>query len=206
MPDEILTPATDEVVPDATVVDAGSPEGGEGNGPEDNGTDALGDAGKRALDAMKAKWHAERDARRKLEAERDEALTPKPSGTTDQPDADAIRTQTRAEVQTEFAVQLEAKGRLANPSDVARYPEYFKDLTGGDPVAVKAAVDELLEENPHLAATGQRPVFQGTADGGAARKASGPTQLTRDALKGMSPEAIVKAKRDGRLKNLLTGD
>jgi hypothetical protein len=69
---------------------------------------------------------------------------------------------------------------------------------------INDAIEELLTRKPHLAATA-RPRFQGTGDGGAARKASGPTQLTHEDLAKMSPEAIVKAKREGRLSNLLSG-
>lgn len=165
------------------------------------GADALGDPGKKALDAMKDKWHIERDKRRALEEEIASLRAPKKEETTDQPDADAIRNQALAEARTEFAIKLEAKGRLENPNAAQRFPEYFKDVKDGDAAAVKAAVDELLEDHPYLAAaTAKR--FQGSGDGGA-RKASGPAQLTRDDLKRMSHKEIVKAREEGRLSDLL---
>lgn len=188
--------------PDAgAVTDDGTPAGTDDGTPA--GADSLGDPGKRALDTMKAQRNAERERRRALEAEIAALKAPK-SSATDQPDAEQIRSQVRAEVRRDLGVQLEAKGRLADMEDVKRYPEYFKDVSADDPASIKAAVDELLEDKPHLAASG-RPRFQGSGDGGAARKASGPSQLTRQDLKGMSPEAIVKAKADGRLKDLLSG-
>src|SRR5690348_3642773 len=46
------------------------PAGGDpDDDPDPEGADQLGDAGKKALDAQKAKWKAERDRRKKLEQE-----------------------------------------------------------------------------------------------------------------------------------------
>lgn len=70
-------------------------------------------------------------------------------------------------------------------------------VTGADD-AVKA----FIADNPHF--VGQKSNGSGSADGGA-RGGSAPGQLTRDDLKTMSPEEIVKAKEDGRLKTLLGG-
>ncbi|MEV6989128.1 hypothetical protein AB0N87_07775 [Streptomyces sp. NPDC093228] len=54
--------------------------------------------------------------------------------------------------------------------------------------------------------TPQRPRFEGTADGGAMRTPSRyARQLSRDELTGMSPAAIEKARRNGQLRNLLSG-
>ncbi|MFM9669342.1 hypothetical protein [Streptomyces galilaeus] len=208
MPEEIekTTPAaeagaestpqgTGEEVPQAAADNDAAPEGAE----------ALGEPGKRALDAMKSKWQTERDQRRDLERQLAEAKAPK-AAEGDQLDPDAIREEARAEVRRDLGVQLEAKGRLANPEDVQRYPEYFKDVKADDPASIRAAVDELLEDRPYLAVSTGRPRFEGTADGGASRKPAGPTQLTRADLKGMSADQIVKAKREGRLKNLLSGN
>ncbi|MGI5347051.1 hypothetical protein ACQEU8_02510 [Streptomyces sp. CA-250714] len=168
------------------------------------GAESLGDPGKKALDAMKEKWRTERDQRRDLEARIAELEAPKTEGEPEQVDAEALRQAAREEARAEFAVQLEAKGRLANPKDVLRYSEYFKDVKADDPASITAAIDELLEENPHLAAKAT-PRFQGTADNGAHGRSSGPSQLTRDDLRGMSPAEVVKAKQEGRLKNLLGG-
>ncbi|WP_432118477.1 hypothetical protein [Streptomyces sp. bgisy032] len=208
MPENIDTPNDDqpgsEVTDDTAAVDVSAADQSADTDAEPAGADALGDPGKRALDSMKSKWHEERDRRRALEEQLEALKAPKPSSDSGQPDPEEIRAQARAEVRRDLGIQLEAKGRLANPEDVQRYAEYFKDVKADDPASIRAAVDELLEDRPYLAATG-RPRFQGSGDGGAARKASGPSQLTRDDLKNMSPEAIVKAKREGRLKDVLAG-
>ncbi|MER5687427.1 hypothetical protein [Streptomyces sp. NPDC002205] len=54
--------------------------------------------------------------------------------------------------------------------------------------------------------TPQRPRFQGTGDGGSyGRTLKFDPQLTRGDLKGMSPAAIEKARKNGQLRNLLSG-
>lgn len=179
-----------------------------------DGTDALGDPGKRALDSMKSKWHGERDRRRELEAELAALKAPK-TDDDKAPDADAIRAEAVREANAKANARIVkaeikalAAGQLADPADALAYLDLstFEVDANGDVDAdeIKDAIQDLLTRKPYLAAT-TRPRFQGTGDGGAARKASGPSQLTREALKGMSPEAIVKAKAEGRLKDLLGG-
>lgn len=211
MPEEIVTDETtiDESVSDDTTSDDTISEEGTGDG----NPDALGDAGKKALDSMKGKWHAERDKRRELEA-RIAALESAPKeGETETPDA--IKAQVTREAMTKAnarivrsEIKAAAAGKLADPADAFAFidPAKFEVDENGDVDAdeISDAIEELLTRKPHLAATA-RPRFQGSGDGGAARKATGPTQLTREELSKMSPEAIVKAKAEGRLKNLLTG-
>lgn len=67
-----------------------------------------------------------------------------------------------------------------------------------DPGSLTAALDALLEEYPDLAPSR----FEGTADQGARGKSSKPSQLTRDDLKNMTPQAILKAEKEGRLDRL----
>lgn len=61
-----------------------------------------------------------------------------------------------------------------------------------------AALDALLVEYPDLAPSR----FEGTADQGGVGKKTSPSQLTRDDLKNMSPDAIIQAEKDGRLDRL----
>jgi hypothetical protein len=189
-------------------------DAGDGTG-TDAGTDALGDAGKKALDSMKSRWKAERDARRKLEEELEGLKVPKPTGDNDQADAAEIKRQATRDANAKAnarilrsEIKAAAAGKLADPSDALAYldPAAFEVDANGDVDAEELAdaIEDLLTRKPYLGAT-SRPRFQGTGDGGAARKASGPSQLTRQDLKSMSPEAIVKAKREGRLKTVLGG-
>jgi len=66
MPETEQTPAeTDETVTDETAsTDPAGSAGSETDEPDPAGSEALGDAGKKALDSMKAKWREERDKRR----------------------------------------------------------------------------------------------------------------------------------------------
>lgn len=177
--------------------------------------DALGDAGKKALDAMKGKWQRERDARKALEAQIATANAGKPdTGTTDQPvEADAIRKQAQAEARAEVLrdraldkVETKAAKLFADPEDarmiLAGQVDDFLDDGQVDIEAIDAALTELLRKKPHLAAaTAKR--FQGGADGGARNGSTGPQQLTEEDLKRMTPQQIDAARLKGQLKNLL---
>jgi hypothetical protein len=189
-------------------------DAGDGTG-SDAGTDALGDAGKKALDSMKARWKEERDARRKLEKDLEDLRAPKPAGADDKPDAAEIKRQATRDANAKAnarilrsEIKAAAAGKLADPADALAYldPKLFEVDDNGDVDAeeISDAIEDLLTRKPYLAAKAVSR-FQGTGDGGAARKASGPSQLTRKDLDGMSPEAIVKAKREGRLKSILSG-
>lgn len=185
---------------------------------ETEGESALGDAGKKALDAMKAQRKAANDRaktaeKRVAELEAAEALKDKPA------DEQAIE-KARAEARTETLktaderivkanLRAAATGKLADPSDVFAYPKIIDlssfevDEDGDvDADALNEAIAALLEKKPHLAA--QKPNrFNGDADGGAKGKDSKPAQLSRADLQGMSSEAIVTAKAEGRLNDLL---
>ena len=183
--------------------------------------DDLGERGQKALDRMK-------EERRQLKAQLREfkalGLTPdqikalqtggkKDDG--DTPDPDKVREEARREVRAEalrerVADKIEAKARrFADPEDAVAIllrSHDVDDFLDGDKIDVEAiqdALDDILEKKPHLAAAqsdGKR--FKGSADGGT-RKESRPAQLTRDDLKRMSPQEIVKAKKEGRLNDLL---
>lgn len=195
-----------------TVTDDQGAQSGEPTDGDPAGADALGDAGKRALDAMKQKWREERDKRKALEAQLSQS-TPAPADGT--PDADTIRAQATREALSKAnerilksEIKAAAAGKLADPTDALALLDLSQfevnDSGEVDASEIADAIEDLISRKPHLAAKAVRR-FQGTADGGAARKASGPSQLTREDLKNMTPDQIVKAKAEGRLQNLLSG-
>ena len=179
-------------------------EGGEESDPD--GAEALGDKGKRALDSMKTKLKAEREKRRTLEqqlAEKDGDDEGEKARR--QADSDALSKANARILRSE--IRAAATGKLINPKDALVHidlDQFEVDDDGQvDEDEVADAIENLLKERPYLAAaTAKR--FQGTGDGGAARKASRPKQLTRADLKTMTPAQIVKAKEDGRLDDALS--
>lgn len=192
--------------------DSGASDDGQGDDDADDdadpeGADALGDKGKRALASMKGKWRTERDKRRELEAK----LAEKDGAD----DAEQARRKAEADATAKAnarilkaEIRAVAKGRLADPKDALTFLDLDQFEVGDDgeidPEEIEDAISDLLKDKPYLAAaTAKR--FQGTGDGGAARKASRPRQLTRADLKSMSPEAIEQARIDGRLDDLMGG-
>lgn len=194
--------------------DAGdSGDGGDGKGDDGDddqaGRDALGEPGKKALDAMKTKWRTERGKRRELEQQ----LAAKDSGGGDD-DADTIRRQAKQEA-TKAAntrilraeIRAAAAGKLINSADAFKFLDLEQFEVGDDgdvdQEEIADAIEGLLKERPYLAAQG-RQRFQGTGDNGpSGRKAGKPRQLTEKDLKTMTPEQIDKAHRDGRFDDLL---
>lgn len=199
---------TDDIKPDET-------DGIDTNPVDDpDGADKLDDPGKKALDAMKGKWHSERDRRKAAEQELAalKAQEGEDRKSDNRPDPDEIRKQAKAEAAVEVLrdrvmdkVETKAAKLFADPEDArALLASHVDDFIENGKVeldAIEEALDDLLKRKPHLAAQGGRR-FQGSADGGA-RKGNGPAQLTRDDLKGMSPKEIVKAKAEGRLRDVL---
>ncbi|MFJ4907716.1 hypothetical protein ACIQCR_24625 [Streptomyces sp. NPDC093249] len=168
------------------------------------GADQLGDAGKKALDSMKTRWKDERTKRRQLEQQ----LTAQSGGEADQArqqaEADALAKANSRILKAE--IRAAAKGRLTDPKDALTFLDLGAFEVGEDgeidPEEIEEAITDLLKTKPYLAAaTAKR--FQGTGDGGAARKAPRPKQLTRQDLKTMTPQQIVKAKAEGRLDDVL---
>ncbi|MFJ4863406.1 hypothetical protein [Streptomyces sp. NPDC088748] len=171
------------------------------------GAEELGDKGKRALAAMKGKWRAERDRAKELEqrladkdgADETEAVRRKAEqAAVAKANARIIRSEVKAA----------AKGVLADPADAYRFldlEQFEVDEDGNlDEDEVAEAIQDLIKSKPYLAAAPAKR-FQGTGDGGAARKASRPKQLTRADLKSMTPEAIDRARDEGRLDDLMGG-
>ena len=166
-----------------------SGEGDEGEAP---GAESLGDAGKQALDRMKAKWKAERDRANAAESR----LSSQPS--TDDALAKINARMVRAEV------KAAAKGKLSDPADAFRFLDLKQfDVDENGDVSedvIAAAIDDLLTKKPYLGA--QRARAEGSGEGGA-RTGQGLPQLTRADLARMTPQQIMAAKEKGQLKNLL---
>lgn len=188
---------------------AGAGAGADGAG----GESQLGDAGKRALDA-------EREARRAADA-RAKELEDKLAKFEDANKSETERAiekarkdadeAARAEVTTAYEMRLvkadvrtRAAGKLADPGDAVQFldlDELAKSEEGPDrDKAIDAAIAELVKSKPYLA-TGAKPAGPGDPDGGP--RGAGPTQLTREQLKNMTPEQIMEAREKGQLKNLL---
>lgn len=191
----------DSAVTTAEVVEVEAPAEGE---------QALGDAGKQALDRMKA----ERNAARK-EAQATAAMLAEMQAKIDGKEAEFKAEQERRSrdaetlsktnqriVKSEF--KAAAKGVLADPADAYKFIDldsFEVDDDGNvDEDAIASALTDLVKSKPYLAAQGNR--FQGGADGGT-RKESRPAQLSRANLAEMSPEAIETARKEGRLNDLL---
>lgn len=165
---------------DATPVDGAAPE--QEAAPEQvPGEEALGDPGKKALDAMKAERNAAR-AEAKARADEIAQLRAKIEGREAEYAAEQATRATEAQAlakANERIVRAEiraaAAGKLADPADALRYldPSTFEVGDDGDTdtAAIAAAVDDLIGKKPYLAAQGRR--FQGGGDGGA-RKETAP--------------------------------
>ena len=163
---------------------------------ETQGAEALGDAGKKALDAMKTKWKAA-DADRKRLAdefaalkaqvegkEREHAATLEAQRVKDEALAAANQRILKAEV------RVAAAGKLADPQDALRFLDLSEFEVGSDGEvdgkAVAAAIADLIKTKPYLAVQDGRR-FQGDADGGARNE---PPAKTVD-------EQIAEAEKSG---------
>ena len=179
-------------------------------------TDALGDAGKKALDAMKAERKAARDAAA-AEKARADALQAKLDGKEAEFQADQEKRAAEAAALAKAndrirrsEIKAAAKGVLNDPTDAFKYLDLEQFEVGDDgdvdEAAIAAALDDLIKTKPYLAVQdGKR--FQGGADGGTRNEAS-PAQLSEADVKRLYAEknydAIEKARTEGRL-NLVLG-
>jgi hypothetical protein len=195
---------TDGQGSDATTEAANPPEGSE----------ALGDAGKKALAAMKEREKAARARARELEREVAE-LKATIESRDKSPDEQAIEAARREAEAAAIAranerilrseIKAAAAGKLADPEDALRYldlEEFEVDESGNvDATEIVDAINELLERKPYLSAQGGRV----TLDTGRGKNPAAG-QLTREDLRNMTPEEIVSAKSAGRLNNVLGRD
>lgn len=213
--------------------EAGEGDGGDGEGSDDgdDGSDddsgdgddesdddkPLGPKGEKA-------YQAEKEKRRAAQAELREwkalGLTPAQikelaaAKDGDQSDPEQARRQaetTAAQKANTRILRSEIKaaaaGKLADPADAYKFldlTEFEVDDDGNvDEEEIADAIDDLLKKKPYLSAQGGKR-FGGDSDGGRKgdRKKS---QLTREDLKGMSPQAILTAQKEGRLADLIKG-
>lgn len=195
---------------------SGSDTGDQQNTDTD-GTEQLGDAGKRALDAMKAERNAAKAEARAAAAALKEiqdqlALKDKPAEeqaleqARAEARAEAIKTANERILRSEL--RAAAAGKLADPSDAALFidlAQFEVDDNGDvDTDALSDAIAELLTRKPHLGVI-QKPRFDGDADQGARGKDTATPQWTEADLERHKndPDAIEKARTEGRLDRLL---
>lgn len=118
-------------------------------------------------------------------------------------EADALEKANQRIRQAEL--RAAAKGELADPEDALLYLDLSSFEVGDDgsvdTTAMSAAIKDLIETKPYLAAQGGKR-FQGSADGGA-RNEDGPVQLSRSDLEGMTTDEINDARSKGQLNDLL---
>lgn len=183
---------------------------------ETTGEDALGDAGKKALDAMKARVKeaekAAREAKAELAKSKAEAdLKDKPA---DEQALEKARAEARAEANLKAnerilksELKAAATGKLANPAMALKLIDLstftVSDDGEVDSDALNEAIEELLASDPYLAAQKQNR-FDGAADQGAKGKDATVPQWTEADLARASDDEITQAKADGKLKKLLS--
>ena len=112
------------------------------------------------------------------------------------------------QARVELAVFRNAGPAGGDPSALLDSSSFLKSLDAIDPAdtaAVEAAIKSAVEANPRLGAApaGPTPPAPNPAQGAGANGSAAVTQLTRADLAGMSPEAIEKARVEGRLNTAL---
>lgn len=177
-----------------------SEDSADGDSEEIEGADELGDAGKKALDAMKAKWRAERDKRRELE--RAQAK----DGDDSEADKKAEQAIARANERIiKSEVKAAAKGVLADAEDAYRFldlDQFEVDDDGNvDEDEIAEAIQNLVTQKPYLAVQDGRR-FRGSASSGAGNSTK-PGQLTLNDLERMSTEEVVAARKAGRFDKVM---
>ena len=153
----------------------------------------LGDAGKKALDAMKAERNAAKAAAKLAIAEAEELRTQiankdKPAEEVALEDAfkkgESAGTKATNLRVLKSELKAAATGKLADPTDAHLYIDLatFDVNDDGDPDsdALAEAIDKLLIAKPHLAASAA-PRFLGGGDGGAGAPAK-PNDSIDDAI------------------------
>ncbi|MFZ4843947.1 hypothetical protein [Mycetocola saprophilus] len=180
-----------------------------------SGTDTqLGEAGKKALEAERA---ARKLADKAAKASAAELATLKAElALKEKPESEQELARVRAEAKAESdaaankrilrsELRAAAKGKLADPADVGLYIDLDEFAVGEDgevdSSALDAAIADLIESKPHLAATPERR-FGGSADLGAKGRQNAPAQLTRSDLSTMTPAEVLAADRNGQLDKL----
>jgi len=174
-------PETDELdaTSDTENVDTDVSEAETHEESDPDGADKLGDAGKKALDAMKAQRKAALEKARAAqeEAESLRAQLAAKDKSPEQQALDEARSEGRKEAKAtsdarivRLSVKAAAAGKLADPSDALAFidlKQFEVDDDGEvDSDALNEAIADLIAKKPHLAAGAQNR-FQGGGDGGA---------------------------------------
>lgn len=168
------------------------------------GEEALGDPGKKALDAMKA---AKRDAEKRARDAEQELARLKAAAEGREVEHKAEREAIAKANARVLAAEMRAAaaGKLNDPGDALRYLDTaafeVSDTGEVDTDAIAAAISDLIASKPYLAVQDGRR-FQGTPDAGT-RKETGPRQLTRADIAGMTPEQRAEAYDKGLFRDLL---
>lgn len=163
------TPAP-EAAPVAAAPEAAPVEGAE----KIEGAEALGDPGKKALDAMKADRNAARARAQELEARLAE-LEAKAQGREAEHAATIEAQRVRDEALSaanqrilKAEIRAAAAGKLADPADALRFIDLSSLEVGDDgatdAAAIAAAIEDLIKAKPYLSTKVAR--FEGGADGG----------------------------------------
>jgi hypothetical protein len=172
----------------------------------------LGDAGKKAIDAMKAERNQAREDAKRLQAEIAQ-LKAKEEGREAEYQAELDRQKVNdealAKANTRIVkaeVRALAAGKLADPNDALQFLD-LSSIEVSEDGAIDAAVVEqlitdLLTSKPYLAAqSGKR--FEGEADGGPRNVGKQARQLTLTDLESMTPEQVNQARKDGLMDRLI---
>ncbi len=205
------TTTTEAATVDQSTADGAATETGAESAAVTEGATALGDAGKKALDAMKAERN-EAKAAAKQAADDLAALRAQVEGKQAEFEAQKaareVETAALAKANQRILkaeIKAASAGKLADPLDALRFLDITTFEVGEDgdvdSDAIASAIGALITDKPYLAAQGGGR-FQGGADGGA-RNESAPAQVSREEMSRMTPEQIVQAEADGRLSDLL---
>ncbi len=174
--------------------------------------DGLGDAGKRAIDAMKRERNEARAQAHEFQAQLD-AIKAQQAGTeaehAAQIEAQRIRDEALAAANTRILkaeIRAAAAGKLTDPADALHYLDLSQFEVGDDGAVgtaeIATAIDDLVKSKPYLAAQGSR--FTGIADGGTRNEVKPVTQITdKSLLNNMTPAQLVEATKNGSLDQLL---
>lgn len=180
--------------------------------------EGLGDAGKRAIDRMKA----ERDEARRLlrESQTSQNTQTQNTDTSDRNGRkdDDNKGKSAEDVENEIISRLTqqalrssvrevAGSKLADPND-ALVLGNWSDMTPNefgefDRSAISQRIDDLTKAKPYLLKNEKK--FEGSAEGGNRGETQTQGQVTREQLKSMTPAEINKARSDGRLRDVLSG-
>lgn len=171
------TPA--DIAPKATTADASPAE----TTPAD-GVEALGDAGKQALDRMKAELKAAKaDAREAKKALEDAAATTEAEKAAREVERAALAKANERILSAEL--RREATGKLADPNDALAFIDItdfdVNDQGEVDAEAISAAIADLIARKPHLAAQGgdTKQILPDVSQGA---NGNAPTALNGDGL------------------------